>query len=258
MLPIYVISLKNAVGRRQNAAAQLAKQSVEFSFFDALNGEEGKALFEYCDNEAFVLNSGRNTTQGEIGCFASHKALWQKCVSDDQSILIMEDDFELSQDFAKAVAMSALLIDELGYLRLQDERRGKSKRVMNVGTFQLERFTKTPHCAMCYSITPQLAQRFLELFRVYYAPVDVVMKHVWLFDQPMYALTPYTVTGSALSFDSNIGDRNKCKKNLPTRLRRLSLKIGWQLSRLLFNLRQSDNDVRNRCATRLAQVSSQN
>lgn len=251
MLPIYVISLKNAATRRENAAAQFARQSVDFQFFDALNGDDGAKLFDGLDQYAFVLHTGRNTTQGEIGCFASHKALWQRCVDEDRSIMIMEDDFKLADDFSKAVAVSETLIEEVGLLRLQDERRGKSKPVINVGDFWLERYTKTPHCAMCYSLTPAVARRLVELFAVYYAPVDVVMKHVWLFDNPMYCLTPYTVTGSDLSFDSIIGDRNKCEKSLATRLRRTSLKIGWQWHRLLFNLKQSDGDVRRRCAARM-------
>ncbi|MGB5345368.1 MAG: glycosyltransferase family 25 protein [Woeseia sp.] len=252
MLPIHVISLRDAADRREKAAAQLEAQSVDFSFFDALDGTSGAALFERCDEEAFVLHTGRVTTQGEIGCYASHKALWQKCANEDRSIMIMEDDFKLSADFSKAVALSELLVDELGLLRLQDERRGNAKPVMTVGDFQLERYTKTPHCAMCYALTPALARRMLQLFRVYYAPVDVVMKHVWLFDNPMYCLTPYTVTGSDLSFESIIGDRNKCKKSLATRVRRTLLKIDWQWQRLKFNLAQSDDEVRRRCAGRVS------
>jgi glycosyl transferase, family 25 len=248
MLPIYVISLADADDRRKKAREQFARQSVDFRFFDALDGVEGRKLFERCDDEAFVLHTGRHTTPGEIGCYASHKALWQRCADDDEAIMIMEDDFKLAPDFDKAVAATAALIDELGLIRLQDERRGASKRVLQFGDFQLERYTKTPHCAMCYAITPALAKRLLKLHTVYYAPVDVVMKHVWRFDNPMYCLTPYTVTGSDLSFESIIGDRAKCSKGLGIRLQRTVLKIGWQWNRLLFNLLQSDAGIRARCA----------
>ncbi len=248
MLPIYVISLADAEDRRAQARAQFARQSVDFQFFDALNGEEGLTLFDSCDDETFVLHTGRVTTAGEIGCFASHKALWQRCADADVAIMIMEDDFTLTDDFTRAVAATDALIDELGLMRLQDERRGVSKPVLQFGEFQLERYTKTPHCAMCYAITPALARRLLALHKVYYAPVDVVMKHVWTFDNPMYCLTPYTVTGSELSFDSMIGDRDKCSKGFGMRCRRTMLKCGWQWKRLMFNLVQSDAKIRARCA----------
>ncbi|MEQ8205578.1 MAG: glycosyltransferase family 25 protein [Woeseia sp.] len=248
MLPIYVISLPNAMERRRNASAQLHTQSVDFEFFDAFDGERGAELFDRCDEQAFVLHTGRATTAGEIGCFASHKALWQRCIESNKNIMIMEDDFTLAANFAKAVVVSEALISQLGLLRLQDERRGRSKPIMQVAGFQLERYTKTPHCTMCYSITPRIAERLLNIHKVYCAPVDVAMKQVWTFGNPMYCLTPYTVSGSDLFLESMIGNRDKCRKRLLIRLRRTWLKFRWQWRRLQFNLRQDDEALRRRGA----------
>jgi len=250
MLPIYVISLPDATERRQNASSQMRAQSLDFEFFDAFDGEQGAQLFDRCDQDGFVLHTGRVTTAGEIGCFASHKALWRHCVEINRNIMIMEDDFTLAANFGKAVLASESLIGHLGLLRLQDERRGQSTPVMRVDGFQLERYTKTPHCTMCYSIAPRIAQRLLKLHNTYRAPVDVVMKHVWTFDNPMYCLTPYTVSSSDLFLESMIGDRDKCRKTLPVRARRIWLKFQWQWQRVLFNLRQNDADLRRRCAPR--------
>jgi GR25 family glycosyltransferase involved in LPS biosynthesis len=144
--------------------------------------------------------------------------------------------------------VSDSLIGDLGLLRLQDERRGQSKPVMQFGEFQLERYTKTPHCTMCYAITPTVAQRLLELHQSYRAPVDVVMKLVWTFDNPMYCLTPYAVKSSDLFLESMIGNRSKCSKQIRVRARRTWLKAKWQWRRLLFNLRQNDEPLRHRCA----------
>jgi len=235
----------------------LHAQSINFEFFDAFDGEQGAQLFERYDEHAFVLHTGRVTTAGEIGCFASHKALWQHCVKTNKNIMIMEDDLTLAANFAKAVVASESLISQLGLLRLQDERRGQSKPVMQIAGFQLERYTKTPHCTMCYSITPRIAERLLNLHKVYCAPVDVVMKHVWTFDNPMYCLTPYTVSSSDLFLESMIGDRDKCQKQFLIRARRTLLKIRWQWQRLQFNLRQNDAALRRRCAPRGRQAARQ-
>lgn len=249
MLPIHVISLVNDIERRAQAARQLDPQQVAYEFFDALNGEQGIALFDAIDDYAFTLHTGRKYTQGEIGCYASHKALWQRCADEDRALMIMEDDFQLAPEFSAAVRAAEILVDDLGFVRLQDERRGAAKPVMPFGQFQLERYTKTPHCAMCYAISPTVARRLLELHRVFRAPIDVVTKHVWQFDNPMYCLTPYTVSSGDLSFDSVIGARDKCRKSLLTRLRRTWLKTTWQWHRLLFNLRQSDDWIRQRYST---------
>jgi len=247
MLELRVISLADAADRRERVHREFARTALDFSFFDALDGEAGMALFDDCDEKDFVLHTGRLPTPGEIGCFASHKALWQRCVDSAKPLLIMEDDFDLGPRFAEAVAAAGELVPELGLLRLQDERRGASREVSRYRGFSVERYTKTPHCAMCYAISPSVAKRLVDLHPRICAPVDVVMKHVWRFDNPMYCLRPYTVTGNDLSFESTIGDREKCPKPLSVRIRRLGLKISWQWQRLVFNLRQRDGRVRRQC-----------
>ena len=246
MLPIHVISLKDARERRALAQRELDRQSIGFRFFDAFSGNAGAALFSRCDEAAFVLHTGRLPTPGELGCFAIHKALWQRCAAQNEPLLIMEDDFTLDDRFAAAVEAAGELVGDLGLVRLQDERRGASKPVMRYRGFRLERYTKTPHCTMCYALSPDVARRLVELHPNFCAPVDVVMKHVWTFGNPMYCLTPYTVTGNELSFGSNIGNRDKCQKSLLVRTRRMLLKTGWQLRRLGFNLAQSDGWIRRR------------
>lgn len=248
MLPIHVISLARDLERRAHAGRQLDRLGVDFRFFDALDGVSGAQLFERCDDDAFVLHTGRAPTPGELGCFASHKALWQRCVDEDRPLLIMEDDFKLSEEFPAAVEAAGELVGELGLVRLQDERRAASVPVMPYRGFMLERYTKTPHCTMCYVINPIVARRLVELHAVFRAPVDVVMKHVWTFDNPMYCLTPYTVSDSHLCAGSIIGQRSKAARTLRKRLRRLLLKTGWQWRRVRFNLGRSDRWIRRRFA----------
>jgi glycosyl transferase family 25 len=141
------------------------------------------------------------------------------------------------------------LIGEVGYLRLQDERRARSKPVMQCGAFQLQRYTKLPHCAMCYAITPGVAKRLLALSQVFAAPVDVVMKYVWELDNPLYCLTPYTVSSGPHSYDSIIGHRSKAGKSLCVRVKRTLLKLRRLHLLLRFNLRHSDAELRRRCAS---------
>ena len=246
MLPIHVISLRDADERRANVRREFARRHVEFRFFDALDGASGAELFERIDAEAFVLHTGRQLSQGEIGCYASHKALWQRCVEQDRPLMIMEDDCRLSDDFREAVDAAGDLVPELGLVRLQDERRGASRPVMEYRGFRLERYTKTPHCTMCYALSPATARRLLEVNRDFRAPVDVVMKQVWRIDNPMYCLKPYTVSDNDTSGASMIGTRTKCAKSPAVKVRRFLMKTGWQWRRIGFNLAQSDEWIRRR------------
>ena len=233
-MKLYVISLPDARERRERAAIQLADAGIEFEFFDALRGEQAMAEghFERCDEDEWLLNTGREITSAEIGCFASHRSMWQKCVDLGRPIMIMEDDFQLMPGFGDAVKQVAALIEDFGFIRLQNETRARKERVAERGGYTLWRYTKVPHSCMCNSITPSVAERFVEMTRVACEPVDVFVKKFWQHGQPIYGLTPYTVTESCLSPKSCIPDRDKAHKNLKLRSTRFLRKCSWEVQRI--------------------------
>ena len=234
---IFIISLANCEQRREHATEQMQSVGVEFEFFDAIGGEN--ALCEHFDGyceQTFIRNTGRVASQGEVGCYASHAALWQKCIDMNEPIIIMEDDFQLLAGFHAALAVLSKNIAELGYIRLQSETRAKKRELRAVGDFTLWRYTKFPHSAMCYAITPSAAKALQGTSKVFTAPVDVDVKKFWEHGQPMYGITPYTVTESALSAESNINNRIKVAKSWGMRLERVRTKAAWSLRRRHFNI----------------------
>ncbi len=233
-MKLFVISLPEARERRERAAAQLADAGLAFEFFDALRGEQAMAerYFEGCDADEWVLNTGRRVTPAEIGCFASHRAVWQKCAELGEPLMIMEDDFKLLPEFAGAVQEVARHIDEFGFIRLQDETRARKERVGECGDYTLWRYTKVPHSCMCNSITPEVAHRFVAMTRVAREPVDVFIKKFWEHGQPIYGLTPYTVTESRLSRKTFIPHREKAHKSLKVASTRFLRKCSWEMRRI--------------------------
>jgi glycosyl transferase family 25 len=233
-MKLYVISLPDAEERRERATIQLADAGIPFEFFEALRGEQAMAEghFERCDDDEWLLNTGREVTPAEIGCFASHRSMWQKCVELGEPIMIMEDDFQLLPGFADAIKQVARNIDECGFIRLQGETRARRERVAKRGQFTLWRYTKAPHSMMCNAITPEVAQRFVEMTRVACEPVDVFIKKFWEHGQPIYGLTPYTVTESCLSRKTCIPDRHKARKDLKVRTTRFLRKCSWEVQRV--------------------------
>ena len=233
-MKLFVISLPEAGERRERAAMQLTDAGVEFEFFEALRGEQAMAegYFEGCDDDEWLLNTGREVTLAEIGCFASHRALWQKCVELGKPIMIMEDDFQLLPGFAGAVREVARHIEEYGFIRLQDETRARKERVAECGDYMLWRYTKAPHSMMCNGMTPEVARRFVEMTRVAREPVDVFIKKFWEHGQPIYGLTPYTVTESRLSRKTFIPHRKKARKSLKVASTRFLRKCSWEVRRI--------------------------
>ena len=233
-MKIVVISLPDAAERRERAARQLGELGLAFEFFDAMRGEQVMAdrYFEHCDEEEWLLNTGHPMSPGEVGCFASHRSMWQKCVELGEPLMIMEDDFQLLPGFAAAVEKVAENISEYGFIRLQSETRAKKQRVAMLGDQTLWRYTKVPHSSMCNSITPEVAQNLIEQTRAIYEPVDVFVKKFWLHGQPIYGITPYTVTESTLSKETYILHREKVPKGMSCSTRRFLRRCGWEMKRI--------------------------
>lgn len=234
IVKIFVISLPDARARRERASRQLGEVGLNFEFFDAMRGEQVMAdgYFDHCDEEEWLLNTGHPMSLGEVGCFASHRSMWQKCVDLGESLMIMEDDFQLLAGFAAAVEQVAQNISECGFIRLQSETRAKRQRVAAKGDFTLWRYTKVPHSCMCNSMTPEVAQSLVEQTRSIYEPVDVFIKKFWAHRQPIYGLTPYTVTESTLSQETYILHREKVPKGIGRSTRRFLRKCGWEIERI--------------------------
>jgi glycosyl transferase, family 25 len=231
---IFVISLPDAVERRERVARQLGELGLAFEFFDAMRGEQVMAerYFERCDEAEWLLNTGHPMSLGEVGCFASHRSMWQKCIELDEPLMIMEDDFQLLPGFAGAVEKVAENISDRGFIRLQTETRARKQRVAVLGDYTLWRYTKVPHSCMCNSMTPAVARNLVEQTRAIYEPVDVFIKKFWVHGQPIYGLTPYSVTESALSQQTYILHREKVPKGLGRSTRRFLRKCGWEVKRI--------------------------
>ena len=97
------------------------KNKLEFIFFKAIDAKNKEHL-EFKDHfpwwDSWVL--GRELSDGEKACFASHYKLWQECVKLDEPIIILEDDVEFSDEFLNngAEYIDELLKSEYEYIRL--------------------------------------------------------------------------------------------------------------------------------------------
>ncbi|MFW2372912.1 MAG: glycosyltransferase family 25 protein [Gammaproteobacteria bacterium] len=238
-MKLYVISLKDSQHRRQKADTQLSAANVEYEFFDAVRVDNGiEGYFDSYDEEQYLINCGRVAATGEIGCYASHLSLWKKCVELNQPIVIMEDDFCIEDDFSAAILEVEKLIGEYGFIRLQTEFRGKKIKSKDVSGFTLYYYTKMPHSLMCYAINPNVAQALIDSSKKLTAPVDVVIKKIWLHQIPMFGLAPYPVRDCEAENITTIQGRVSAKKSNFIKIKRFLTKAGWVFKRLKHNHKQ--------------------
>lgn len=105
----FIINLERSLDRKEYMQKQIQKlfeknpslkNKLEFIFFKAVDAKNKEHL-EFKQHfpwwASWVL--GRELSDGEKACFASHYKLWQECVKLDESIIILEDDVEFSDEF---------------------------------------------------------------------------------------------------------------------------------------------------------------
>ena len=102
---IYMINLKRRVERRLKMETTLKELGLDFTHLEAVDGklltdevliQKGITLLpEYADPY-----HKRSMTMGEVGCFLSHYAIWQKMVELNQDeVLVLEDDIRFEPFF---------------------------------------------------------------------------------------------------------------------------------------------------------------
>ena len=196
-LPIFVISLARAEGRRAAMRARLDKLGADYEIVDAVDGA-ALTPADYGDNilrrDKFRRKFGREILDGEIGCYLSHYRLWQRMVTEKiPSALVLEDDADWDEDLL-AVADD---IDNLDWSwgvvlfsakqrkvpgRILEETIGDNRKLLLCG--------RRVATAAGYVISQMGAWALLQHCREITAPIDISYGEWWSSEIPFYAVTP--------------------------------------------------------------------
>jgi glycosyl transferase family 25 len=236
---VHVINLEKSVDRRHYLSAQLDRLGIDYAIFKAIEPPQAREWFERYDEPRYLRNTGRKASPGEIACFASHAALWQKAVETSEPLVVLEDDVEILPTFPSALAEAARLIETYGFLRLADN--GPSRRVRmtpmeTAGEFSVVWYWRYAFGSMGYAISPQTAGAFLAQSTVVAGPPDLFIKRYWEHGQPLYGLLPAPI-GFNDKFGTApvIGTRAKAKPRASVRIARLMTKLTGAIARARFN-----------------------
>lgn len=208
-MKIFVLSLASSTERRELVTSAMREYELEFEFIDGIDGRINTShpYIKRYNPQKFIYNYRRPAAPGELGCYASHMLGWDKCVELDEPIIIFEDDFILNPGAKEAFKTAAECIDEFGFIRLEVTKHKPTFQVAERGAYTLHHFLKVPQCLTSYMISPKVAKALLASSQELVLPVDVLTRNVWIHKQPIYGLSPYTVTGGVQK--SIIGKRQK-------------------------------------------------
>ena len=210
-LPIFYINLARDTERRQKLEAELARQGLQGTRFEAvwwanLGEAEQKQLYSAELNKHQFHASLVN---GEKGCYASHIRLWQQLLaSGAPAMVVLEDDVGLKDGFADilgAISQRAQPWDMVKLIgRERDSFRGSCPLSEGV---ELVDYKRVPSMTAGYAISRQGAQKLCQSRLPFGRPIDVDLRYwwetiwrCWACPQPRWCLTrPVLPAASAAS-----------------------------------------------------------
>ncbi|UHL65853.1 glycosyltransferase family 25 protein [Paralcaligenes sp. KSB-10] len=246
---IHVVSLASATNRRDFMRRQLQELSVDYLFFDAVNGAENPHhyLFDKYNDKKRARRKGKGTPlrTSQLGCFASHYLLWEKCVRDGQAIIVLEDDAILLAPFMPFYEIAEQFADKYGFVWIQPSNKIKDHRGLileRIGPFTVKKFAKGFSHTAGYLITPGKAQALLDYCSEWIYPVDDTMDRFFEHKVEAIGLDPFCIRPDE-SFESSInvaapGPKRSWSDVLRREFANLADTVKRATHNMLFSIRQ--------------------
>lgn len=261
MLPIFYINLDKRIDRNLHITHELERLQLSAQRLAAVDGKRlTKTDKEFVNEDSFILTMKRPIRNGEIGCAASHRAIWKRMVDENiEFAMVLEDDIILDKkiltflhnpefyerfDFINLSSNSPykpkkqfanrLLQNENSIVR--DRNHDKLWKVLdwrrNWKIYQLDKLSDdiivcscslAPALASGYMLSHKAAERFLQASSNMHFPIDYVWRYSNGFLKQGFLLEPLIIQSEEVGSDIN-GRSESYKLSLRQKLQRILLK----------------------------------
>jgi glycosyl transferase family 25 len=212
-----LINLDRSPDRLATMQREFSRAGLAFDRFSAVDGVDlpGSVRPFFCDATGKVISPLR---KGEVGCYASHLAVWQLIASGRYggAVLVCEDDMAIPEGFASFLsALLAAAQDGWDIIRLSARAKRAVVSVRQIdGARSLVRFSREPPSAEAYLLTPGGARKLLAPgIRV--RPVDQDFRRPWAYNLQSFGVHPPFVGNAgfaAISIIDAMGGRIERKR----------------------------------------------
>ncbi len=229
--PIFIISLKDSA-RRQKLQQEMENLKLDFEFFDAINGNERHTIFSHYNHKKRMWKKGYAMTSGEIGCFASHYLMWEKCIKLNTPIIVMEDHAQINDNFINVINNFKLIAQRKGFYKL-NSTPAKIKLIEKVAdNLSIVKFSSKTTMTTGYILMPETAKKLISYAVDWVEPVDDYMDKEWVHHIPKYGIMPFPL--KRRDIPSEIGGRERKKMTLLTELRCELIKFPEAVKKFFF------------------------
>lgn len=251
-LPIFIVNLAESSERRESITKQFNSLQyqyknlvdIDYSFFSAINGkaEPDFPLFSKYNRQKRFLIKGNTMSLGQLGCFASHYLLWQKCLELNHPIIVLEDDISILDNFIDVYQFCLSQENNfeffwLGYpSKIKHSEKNKIIYLNHSKNFSIRQYYKGWENTNGYYITPQAAHKLISYCSEWVYNVDISMDRYWENKLQYLAIYPPCIQLNTLSQDSTIAiGKGGGNRTFFTRLRREYFNLKDRLKRAYFN-----------------------
>ncbi|WP_338048228.1 glycosyltransferase family 25 protein [Photobacterium salinisoli] len=214
-IPTFVVSLARSSHRREHMQTLMDQAGISFQFFDAVDGIDSEHFLhsEKATPALTFKRKGYQLVPAEVACFASHYALWEKCLELDTPILILEDNVNVLADVHSVLADIQPYIEQYHYIKLSAHQPNTFKALFAVSdTHSIGVYRKGTCGTSAYIITPVAAKSFLENAQRFIEPVDDYMEKPWRHGIQAYHVYPSVFERSQTA--TTIGSTRKQKQSV--------------------------------------------
>lgn len=216
----FVIHLTRAEARRAQVDRIVAVCPVPATVIEAVDGralpaEEIDAVYSrkslHAPRYPFPLSDG------EIGCFLSHRKVWQAIVDSGlEAGLIIEDDVEIDAiAFSRAVALAREHIGALGYIQFQTRPvKGQFTELIRDDDVSIVRPLVGQLRTSAQIVSAAHARMLLDLTGQFDRPVDSFLQMSWVTGSPLCCAVPPGISdrtqqsgGSTISQKKTLTDK---------------------------------------------------
>ncbi|WP_165349687.1 glycosyltransferase family 25 protein [Methylibium sp. Pch-M] len=238
---VRVISMTTATARRA-AFAAAADTAMAWSFFDARRSPESPAAY---DDRLALRRFGRPLKPGEIGCYASHFAVWRQFLdSGADQLVVLEDDVFVDWPAVEQLCRHDLAGHGIHVLKLfatHPLRSRMAKYKLLSDHSHLLRLFGHAFGTQAYVLTRRGAAALVLTCPQMTMPVDWAMSRYWAYGLPSYAVFPFPVIERHGPSTIEHAQQVDMSTHLRDRTARLAWRIGERVSRVAFDLTAREN-----------------
>ena len=188
----FVIGLERDLHRRKYIERHFSERNVAFEWFSAVDGLtlSRKDINNYCPHSYF--NYRWELTSSEIGCFESHRRIWNIIIERNlDNALIFEDDVYLVPSFLSILTKIIDTSLEFDLVKLDTFLSTVRVGALNsqIDDIQIRRLMSHLSSSAAYMVSKQGCISLIERSEVYCDPLDIFITKNWA-EERIYQLIP--------------------------------------------------------------------